>query len=192
MGKLVEATHVSLGGQIDELKHWALPYLDDDHNRHAARLLNEADALLLGRVSYEGLAEAYLKMAEGAPPGVPTDFIDRMNAIPKFVASRTLAEAPTWNASVIEGDVAESVADLKRGGASLLKYGTGALDATLVEHGLVDEFHLYLTPVAAGQGERLFAHLPAAPRLTLQEVTRFGSGVLLLVYASRRPAIAGQ
>ena len=181
-GKSVEMTHVSLGGQIDELDKWAFPYLDEDHNRYASRLLEEADALLLGRLSYEGMADAYLKMAEQAPPGVPTDFIDRMNSIPKHVASRTGAETPSWNATRIEGDVAAAVAELKAGGASLVKYGTGELDTTLLEHGLIDELHLSLAPVAAGHGERLFEHLPEAPRLELQDVTRFDSGVLLLVY----------
>lgn len=185
MGKLVEATHVSLGGQIDELEKWAFPYLDEDHDRHAARLLDEADALLLGRVSYEGMADAYLQMAAAAAPGAPTAFVERMNAIPKHVASRSGAPTPTWNASRIDGEVAAAVAALKAAGKSLLKYGTGALDATLVEHGLVDEFHLSLTPVATGRGERIFAHLPGAPRLELQELTRFDSGVLLLVYTPR-------
>jgi dihydrofolate reductase len=131
------------------------------------------------------MASAYLKMAEEAPPGTPTEFIDRMNAIPKFVASRSGAPTPTWNAARIDGDVAEAVARLKEDGRSLLKYGTGTLDATLFEHDLVDEFHLMLTPVATGRGERLFAHLPSAPQLELQEVTRFDSGVLLLVYIPR-------
>jgi riboflavin biosynthesis pyrimidine reductase len=82
------------------------------------------------------------------------DFANRMNSIPKFVASRTGAETSKWN-------------------------------ATLVEHGLVDEFHLSLTPVAAGHGERLFERLDGAPQLELKELTRFDSDVLLLVYAPR-------
>jgi hypothetical protein len=119
-GKLVEMTHVSLGGQIDELEKWAFPYLDEDHDRYAAGLLDEADALLLGRLSYEGMADAYLRMAEQAPPGAPTDFVERMNSIPKHVASRTGAPTPNWNATRIDGDVAAAVAELKAGGASLL------------------------------------------------------------------------
>ena len=185
MAKLVEATHVSLGGQIDELDRWAFPYLDEDHNRHASQLLEDSDALLLGRVSYEGMAAAYLKMAEQAPPKAPTAFVDRMNSIPKYVASRSGAETPTWNASRIEGSVAEAVAGLKAAGEDLLKYGTGTLDRELVEHGLIDEFHLSLAPVASGRGERIFEHLEGTPRLELQELTRFDSGVLLLVYTPR-------
>jgi dihydrofolate reductase len=185
MGKLVEVTHVTLGGQIDELDQWAFPYLDEDHNRYSSRLLEESDALLLGRISYQGMADAYLKMAEQAPPGTPTTFIDRMNRIPKYVASRSGAETPIWNASRIEGDVAEAVAGLKAEGKSLLKYGTGTLDATLVEHELIDEFHLSLTPVASGRGERIFEHLEEPPHLELQELTKFDSGVLLLIYTPR-------
>jgi dihydrofolate reductase len=186
MGKLVEMTHVSLGGQIDALDEWAFPFLDEEHNRYASRLLGDSDAVLLGRVSYEGMADAYLKMAEQAPPGTPVEFIARMNEIPKFVASTTLEEASTWNATRIDGDVAEYVASLKdEGDLSLVKYGNGILDATLIEHGLIDEFHLSLTPVAAGHGERLFGHLDSAPRLELQEVNRFDSGVLVLVYTPR-------
>jgi dihydrofolate reductase len=182
MSKLVEATHVTLGGQIDALDEWAFPYLDDEHNRYATRLLTEADALLLGRSTYEGLSAAYTSMAEQAPPGVPTGFIDRMNEIPKFVASRTL-EQLTWNATRIDGDVARVVEDLKRNsGTSLLKYGNGSLDTTLMQHGLVDEFHLFLTPVAVGRGQRLFERIEPAPHLVLRETTRFGSGVIVLVY----------
>src|SRR5207247_1385565 len=83
--------------------------------------------------------------------GVPNDFIQRMNSIPKYVASKTLRET-TWNAKVIEGDVATFVASLKlEPGGNIVKYGNGRLDATLMEHGLIDEFHLLVTPVAVGQ-----------------------------------------
>jgi dihydrofolate reductase len=182
MGKLVEATHVTLGGQIDALDEWAFPYLDDEHNRYATRLLTGADALLLGRATYEGLSAAYTRMADEAPPGVPTGFIDRMNEIPKLVASRSL-EQLSWNATRIDVDVASFVADRKRSGMNLLKYGNGALDATLMQRRLVDEFHLFLTPVAGGRGQRLFERIEPAPHLVLRETTPFESGVVVLVYA---------
>jgi dihydrofolate reductase len=87
MGKLIESTHVALGGEIDPLD-WAFPYLDDDHMRYATEVLDGASALLLGRKTYEGLSAAYPAMA--ASP-----FVDRMNSIPKFVASLTLTLAGT-------------------------------------------------------------------------------------------------
>jgi hypothetical protein len=76
MRKLVESTHVSLGGEIGSPQDWAFPYLDDEHGAYASRLLNQADALVLGRRTYEGLSAGYLAMAPGP-------FVDRMNSIPK-------------------------------------------------------------------------------------------------------------
>ncbi len=181
MRKLIESTHVSLGGEIGSPQDWGFPYLDDEHNDYAHRLLFAADALLLGRLTYEGLSAAYPEMTD-RDTGVPNDFIERMNSIPKFVASTTLREA-TWNASVIEGDVASFVADLKRQpGGDILKYGNGALDATLMEHRLIDEFHLLVTPVAVGRGQHLFEAIDSAPALKLADVTRCTNGVLRLTY----------
>ncbi len=180
MRKLIESTHVSLGGEIGS-PQWAFPYLDEEHNDYATRLLFAADALLLGRLTYQGLSAAYPTMASG-DPGASNDFIDRMNSIPKYVASTTLREA-TWNATVIDGDVARFVADLKQqSGGNIIKYGNGPLDATLMEHGLIDEFHLLLTPVAIGRGQHLFETLDTDAALNLVDVTRFSSGVLVLIY----------
>lgn len=175
MRKLIESTHVSLGGEIGSPQDWAFPYLDDDHTRYASELLYRAGALLLGRRTYEGLSAGYTAMAA-------TPFVDRMNSIPKFVASRTLTET-TWNATVIQGDVAGFVADLKRQpGGDIVKYGNGPLDRVLMAGNLVDEFHLLLTPVAAGKGQHMFEDIEGAPRLSLADVRRFASGVVVLVY----------
>jgi dihydrofolate reductase len=175
--KLIESVHVSLGGQIDPLD-WAFPYLDDEHARYATGLLDEADALLLGRQTYEGLSAAY-------PAMTPNPFVDRMNSIPKFVASKTLTEA-TWNATVIPGDVAGFVADLKRQpGGTIVKYGNGPLDRLLMANNLIDEFHLLLTPVAAGSGRHMFEEIHGAPQLSLTDVKRFASGELVLIYTPK-------
>jgi len=174
--KLIESNHVTLGGEIGEPQEWAFPYLDDEHVAYASRLLDEADALVLGRHTYEGLAAAYTAMP-------PDPFVERMNAIPKYVASRTLRDA-TWNAHIIDGDVGEFVAELKaQPGRNLVKYGNGPLDVALMERNLIDEFHLLLTPVARGRGQHLFEDLPSAPQLRLERVTPFDSGVVLLAYA---------
>ena len=175
MRKLIESTHVALGGEIGSPQNWAFPYLDDEHMGYATELLAGADALLLGRRTYEGLSAAYTAMAS-------TPFVDRMNSIAKYVASRTLTEA-SWNASVIPGDVAEFVADLKRQpGGSIVKYGNGPLDRVLMENNLIDEFHLLLTPVAAGSGQHMFEAIHGAPQLSLLDVRPFASGVLVLAY----------
>jgi dihydrofolate reductase len=173
--KLIEITHVTLGGEIGSPQVWARSYLDDEHGRYARKMLFAADVLLLGRRTYEGLSAAYTKMAQ-------SEFVDRMNAIPKYVASTTLTEA-SWNATIIDGDLATFVADLKqRPGKDILRYGNGLLDVTLMEHGLIDEFHLLMTPVAVGKGQHLFEHLENEPQLSLVDVTRFSNSVVVLVY----------
>lgn len=102
-------------------------------------------------------------------------FVDRMNSIPKYVASTTLTQL-TWNATAIPSDVAGFVADLKRQpGGNLVKYGNGPLDQVLMDNGLVDEFHLLLTPVASGGGRRMFEEVQGAPRLALAEARRGAS-----------------
>ncbi len=183
MRKLIESTHVSLGGEIGS-PEWAHPYLNEEHNEYANQLLSTADALLLGRLTYEGLSAAYTAMA-GNDAGVPAEFVDRMNTIPKYVASTTLQET-VWNASVIDGDVASFVADLKQQpGGNIIKYGNGQLDITLMEHGLIDEFHLLLTPVAVGRGQHMFEAIEKGPALNLVDVTQFTNGVVILIYAPR-------
>jgi dihydrofolate reductase len=173
MRKLVESTFVTLDGSIGEPQVWGPPYWDEEHMAYAAGLLSAADALLLGRVTYEVFSEAWPQRS-GDP------FADTINAMPKHVASTTLTDA-TWNASIIEGDVAEGVAALKdQPGGDLLKYGTGALDRTLMEHGLVDEFHFWVFPVIAGGGERLFEGFDTT-HLKLLDSSTFASGIVVHV-----------
>lgn len=189
MGRLVEATHVALGGEQGD-NAWARPYLDDEHNAYAAALLNDADMLLLGRATYEGLSAAYTAMADDASEtsGDLDGFVTRMNALPKVVASTTLRDQNDlpWNATVIDGDVVERVAELKQQpDHNLLKYGNGPLSATLARSNLIDEYHLFLTPVAIGAGKHLFADIDWAPHLNLLDLTRFASGVVVLVYGPK-------
>jgi dihydrofolate reductase len=180
MRKLIESTHVALGGQIEPL-NWAFQYLDDEHMQYATELLNGADALLLGRRTYEGLSAAYPAMASNP-------FVDRMNSIRKYVASTTLNKT-TWNATVIPGDVALFVADLKaQTGGSIVKYGNGPLDRLLMANNLIDEFHILLTPVAAGSGRHIFEEIQGGPNLSLANVRRFSSGVLVLIYTPESKA----
>lgn len=182
MRKLIESTFVTLGGDISAPQDWAPPYLSgDEQDAYARELLFGADALLLGRRTYEGLSAAYPAMA--SPDGRPmADFIERMNAIPKYVASTTLSSVG-WNSTLLAGDVAERIAELKQQpGTYLLKYGTGPLDRTLVANGLVDEFRIWIIPVTNPPGQRLFEDLPDTS-MTLIDLRTFGSGVVLLTYA---------
>jgi dihydrofolate reductase len=177
VGKLIEVNHVSLGGEIGSPERWAFPYLNEEHGAYSSQILQAAEALLLGRRTYEGLSAGYTSM-----PSNP--FVDRMNSIRKYVATSTLRELE-WNAEVIVGDIPSFVLDLKsRSTGTILKYGNGQLDIPLIENGLIDEFHILLTPVAIGTGKHLFEfEIPGGPpNLRLLRTDAFTNGVILLVY----------
>ncbi len=177
MRKLVESTFVSLDGVIESPQNWSPPYWNDEHSAYASKLLFAADALVLGRQTYEGFAEAWPQRS-GDP------YTDRINAMPKYVASRTLENA-TWNASVLEGDAVEAVAELKQQpGENLLKFGTGSFSKTLLEHGLIDELHLWIFPVLAGGGQRLTEGIEPM-HLQLVETTPFSTGLIVNTYAPK-------
>jgi dihydrofolate reductase len=176
MRKLVESTFVTLDGVIESPQNWSPPYWDDEHASYAQGLLSAADALLLGRKTYEGFVQAW--------PSRTGEYADRINALPKHVASRTLQEA-TWNATVIEGDVSEEIAKLKaEPGENILKFGTGELDRTLLANGLVDELHLWFFPVLAGGGQRLVDGIETT-HLELVESARFASGIVVNTYGPK-------
>lgn len=105
-----------------------------------------------------------------------------MNSLPKYVASRTLAGPLTWNATLIEGDVAAAIASLKeQPGQDILQYGCGELTHTLIRAGLVDEFRLLVYPVAVNEGRRLLDELTKT-KLNLLSSQTFSTGVLALHY----------
>jgi dihydrofolate reductase len=177
MRKLVESTFMTLDGVIESPQDWSPPYWDDEHVAYARKLLFAADALLLGRATYEAFAQAW-------PARSGDEYTDRINAMPKFVTSRTLQEA-TWNATVIQGDVAEEVEKLKREpGQDILKFGTGDLDRTLLANSLIDELHVWVFPVLVGKGQRLIDGIETT-HLNLVETTRFASGIVVLTYAPK-------
>jgi len=140
-------------GGVGEIEHggWTVPYWNDEIAKFQYDGLFASDALLLGRVTYEGFAAAWPDMTheEG-------EFADRMNSLPKFVATRTLDQLE-WNATSLKGDVAEEVAKLKQqSGQDLLIYGSGELVRTLMQHNLIDQLNLLMYPVVLGSGKRLF------------------------------------
>jgi dihydrofolate reductase len=185
MRKLIVSEFISLDGVIqapgdkDEdrdggFEHggWTVPYWHDDIGRSFFSLMQDADALLLGRRTYVIHAEAFEPMAPGDPFG------DMMNAPKKYVVSRTL-EKPIWrDTTIIRDDVIESVRALKaQPGASILTDGSSQLVHALLEHDLVDEMHLLLYPLTLGSGKRL---LPDGihTTFTLRSATPYPSGVV--------------
>jgi dihydrofolate reductase len=178
MRKLVESTYVSLDGMVSGDSFWAaqFQFQDEKHAAHAAKLLEPAEALLLGRKTYEVFAESW--------PERDGDIADRFNSMPKYVASRTLTDAE-WNSEILEGDAVEAVARLKGGGdGTLLKYGTGPLSQALLEGGQLDELHLWMFPFIAGGGEPLLPGITTT-HLDLAEVTEVGNGVVVLTYTPK-------
>ncbi|MBL1078467.1 dihydrofolate reductase family protein [Nocardia sp. 2] len=176
MRKIIESTFVTIDGVIGEPHLWGGPYWDSEHSGYASDLLFDADALLLGRETYEGFAQVWPTRPEDDDP-----YTARINAMPKYVASRTLTQADlTWNATLLEGDTTEAVRTLKsQEGGNILKFGTGPLSHTLLDAKLVDEYHFWVFPALAGRGDRLFDTYPAITHLTLLGTTTFKSGIVV-------------
>jgi dihydrofolate reductase len=164
------------GAEKFEFAGWSMPYWSDEIGKVKFDELFASDALLLGRVTYQGFAAAWPSMTD------EMGFADRMNSLPKYVVSTTLEEV-TWNNSrLIKGNVAEEVSRLKQQpGQDILVGGSATLVQTLMQHGLIDEYRLLVYPVVLGKGKRLFrdgSHVT----LRLVEAKAFGSGVVFLRY----------
>jgi dihydrofolate reductase len=177
MRKLIESCFVSLDGVVEGAEVWGAPYYSNEENRqHWHSKLNDADALLFGRVTFE-LFHGIGMRAQGDP------YFDRIGSLPKFVASTTLREV-SWNATQISSHTADKIAELKRQpGKNILKYGNGSLDKTLVENSLIDEFNVSVFPVVAGKGRKLFEGVDTSHlKLKLSGVKQFSNGVVTLTY----------
>lgn len=193
MRKLIVSEFVSLDGVIqapggaDEdteggFRHggWTVPYWHDDIGNAFGALMQETDALLLGRKTYVTHANAFEPMKPG------DRFGDMMNAPAKYVVSKTL-DKPIWrNTTIIRGDLVEAVRELKAApGKNILTDGSHQLVHTLLEHDLVDELHLLLYPLVLGGGKKL---LPEGVHRTfkLESATPYPSGVVGLHYERAR------
>jgi dihydrofolate reductase len=176
MRRLVESTYVSLDGVVEAPERWAMPFFDAETKDAALSYLAGFEAFLLGRVTYEKFAASWSQI-QGDP------YFDLINAMPKFVASRTLANL-NWNATLVDGDVAEAVAVLKRQpGKNIIKYGTSDLDQTLIQHKLIDEFQFLLFPTLVGHGRRLFDGIDTSALALKHTGTKtFHNGVVALTY----------
>jgi len=175
MRKLKLAVYVSLDGVVEN-PAWTAPYWNDELSDLQADYLYSSDALVLGRVTYEGFAASWPGMEESTG-----EFGKKMNSMPKFVASNTLQDAD-WNASIIEGDLAAAVTKLKeQDGGDLLIYGSGDVVDELTRVGLIDEYRLMVYPVVLGHGKRLFNDVRETA-LRLVGSTTTGTGVAVLTY----------
>jgi dihydrofolate reductase len=189
MGKIALSQNISLDGVMQspgstdvpfKYRGWAVDFdAGPESDRFQLEQAQDAEALLLGRVTYEAM-HAFWPTAEG-------EFADRLNEMPKYVVSSTLTD-PAWNATVLGDDWPEEVARLRKElDGELLVYGSRRLCRTLIGMGLVDELRLLVYPLVLGAGDRLFGETEDKIALRLIESRPFGGGLLSVIYA---PAIA--
>ncbi|MGD0750559.1 MAG: dihydrofolate reductase family protein [Anaerolineales bacterium] len=188
MRKIIVSEFVTLDGIMDdpggaeksERGGWAFQFeRGPEGDKFKLDEVMEAEALLLGRVTYEGFAAAW--------PSRTGEFAEKMNNMPKYVVSSTLVE-PKWNNSrLIKSNVIEEVSKLKASpGGDILVAGSGRLVNTLLQQALVDVFRLIVYPVILGKGKRLFNEGIANLPLRLEQAKPVGSGVVILVYHYER------
>jgi dihydrofolate reductase len=157
---------------------WVFDFMSKEQEQYKLDEVLAAEALLLGRVTYEGFS--------GAWPQRSGEFADKMNSMPKFVASTTLRELDWSNSTLIDRDVPEEVAKLKQaGGGPVLVAGSRTLVQSLMPHGVIDEYRLMVFPVVLGSGARLFPETPDKTVLELADTQSFNSGVVVQTYRSR-------
>lgn len=174
MRKLIESTFLSLDGVTEAPDKWSL--FDDEATALAFKHLRNYDAFVIGRVTYENLFANWSDVT-GNP------YLERINAMPKYVASRSLTEAaPT--VTLLGADADAAIAELKKQpGKDLIKYGTGRLDQTLVGQHLIDEFHFWVMPVIVGTGQRLFQDIDTSDlHLELVDQQTLANGTVILRY----------
>lgn len=167
---------------------WVVPHFDEATGQFMDGIIQQADAFLLGRRTYDIFAASWPNATD------PNDMVaNRLNTLPKYVASTTLKN-PEWaNTTVLEGDVASAVRELKnRDGGELQVHGSGRLVQFLLANDLVDRLNLLVFPVIVGAGRRLFPDSGLATGLALGESRTTGSGVTISVYRASGRAEFGE
>ncbi|HET9198994.1 MAG TPA: dihydrofolate reductase family protein [Solirubrobacterales bacterium] len=176
MGRLIATAQATLDGVVDPVGEWVQP--DADHGEHSFERQSRSSGMVLGRKTFEGLA-AYWPDKQGK-------WADMVNAIPKYVGSNTLSGELPWNATLLEGDLADSIPKLKdEVDGDLFMHGSGEFAHALAERGLVDVFEVYLNPIVWGDANLHVLGDRGTVWLQLEDVRRFESGVVLLTYLPR-------
>jgi dihydrofolate reductase len=182
--KVVVSTYATLDGVIED-PAWSAPYFNDEAQNFARDQLWASDALLVGRKTYETFAASWPTREWIEREG---DFAERMNGLPKYVASTTLTEPLEWtNSTLLKGDVAAEVGKLKEEpGQDMLMYSSVELMDTLMQHDLIDEYRIWVHPVVLGRGKRLFKEGHGRTDLKLVGATTLGTGVVIFAYQPAR------
>lgn len=182
--RIVVTEFLSLDGVMEAPNEWHFDFWSDEMGQFKQDELFATDALLLGRVTYQGFAAAWPTVTD------ESGFADRINNLPKYVVSTTLNQPLTWhNSTLIAENVADEVAKLKQQpGQDIQVAGSGNLIKTLMRHDLIDEYRLMVHPVVVGAGQRLFADGFEKTALNLVKSTPLPHGVIVLSYEPRRTA----
>ena len=185
MRKIVVTEFISLDGVVEDpggaegtdIGGWTFRFDDPLGMKYKLDEVMEHDAMLLGRVTYEGFAKAWPGMTD------EVGFAEKMNSMPKYVVSRTLKQADWNNSTILSGDLATEVATLKdQDGGDILVAGSAGLVQGLAAHDLVDEYRLMVFPVILGQGKRLFGDDGNALDLKRVGAQALDSGTMILTY----------
>ena len=178
MRKIVAGLHVSLDGVTESPEKWTFQYFNDEVGQVVGSQMAQSDAILLGRRTYEEFAAYWPDKSEADDP-----FAAFLNNTPKYVASTTLKSLEWRNSTLIRGDVADALAQLKEEpGKNITITGSVTLVGSLLSSGLIDELRLLLFPIVVGNGRRLFEDVREQVPLKLLESKAFGTGVVALTF----------
>ena len=190
MGRIIATEFVSLDGVMEapgggeSFKHagWTFKISrGEEGDKFKLQETLDSEALLLGRVTYEGFAAAW--------PSRKDPFADKLNNMPKYVVSSTLQKAEWNNSTVLRGDVVEKISKLRsESSGDIVVHGSATLFQTLIEHDLVDELRLMVFPVVLGSGKRLFGETSDKKPLRLVDSKTVGDGVVILIFQPTREA----
>ncbi len=189
MGRIVVTEFVSLDGVMEDpggaedYEHggWSFEFeRGEEGDKFKLEEAIDAEALLLGRVTYEGFADAW--------PSREGEFADKFNSMPKYVVSSTLSDPEWTNSTVLDADPVAGIAKLREDvDGDIVVHGSAQLAQTLIEHDLVDELRLMVFPIVLGSGKRLFGETSDKKRMRLADSKTVGDGVSIQIY---QPAAA--
>ena len=186
MRRIINSTYISVDGVVDNMQNWPSLKSAEEHDAVQAELLLACDGVLMGRRTYDSFAPVWPTRS-----GDPVS--DRINTMPKYVVSSSLKD-PEWaNTTVIDGDVAGEIARLKeQPGQDIVQYGIGDVTRLMLEHGLLDEFRLWVHPflVGGGQPSDLMFRDGSPARLELLGTRTLSNGIVILSYEVQAAAAA--
>jgi len=178
MRKIVAGLYVSLDGVTESPEKWTFPYFNDEVGQVVGSQMAESDAILLGRRTYEEFAAYWPDRTAADDP-----FADYLNNTPKYVVSTTLTSLEWENSTLIQGDIADALTQLKEGpGKNISITGSATLVRSLLSSGLIDELRLLLYPIVVGNGKRLFEDVREQFTANLVESKAFSNSVVSLTY----------